>query len=41
MTGITYDPERDGKPLTAPLGLMEHCDENRKYTKLEMIYVKQ
>ena len=41
MTGVVYDPERDGKPLTAPLGLMEHADKDRRYTKLDMIYVKQ
>ena len=41
VTGITYDPERDGKPLTAPLGLMEHADQNRNYTKLDVVYVRQ
>lgn len=41
VTGVTYDPERDGKPLTAPLGLMEHADKDRNYTKLDVIYVKQ
>lgn len=41
VTGVVYDPERDGKPLTAPLGLMEHADKERRYTKLDMIYVKQ
>ncbi|MBQ7968076.1 MAG: DUF362 domain-containing protein [Bacteroidaceae bacterium] len=41
VTGVVYDPERDGKPLTAPLGLMEHADKDRRYTKLDMIYVKQ
>ncbi len=40
-SGTTYDPERDGKPLTAPLGIFEHCDSNRKYTKIDLQYVKQ
>ena len=31
----------DGKPLTAPLGLMEHADKNLKYSKLDVVYVKQ
>lgn len=39
-SGTTYDPERDGKPLTAPLGLFEHCDENRHYTQLDLQYRK-
>jgi hypothetical protein len=37
-SGTVYDPERDGKPLNAPLGLFEHCDANRHYTKLDMQY---
>lgn len=37
-SGATYDPERDGKPLTEPLGLFEHCDQNRHYTKLDLQY---
>ena len=41
VTGISYDPERDGKPLTAPLGLMENADKNLKYSKLDVVYVKQ
>ena len=41
VTGVTYDPERDGEPLTAPLGLMEHADKNLKYSKLDVVYVKQ
>ena len=41
VTGVVYDPERDGKPLTTPLGIMEHADKDRRYTKLNMIYVKQ
>lgn len=39
-SGTTYDPERDGTPLTKPLGLFEHADRDRKYTKLDMIYKK-
>lgn len=37
-SGATYDPERDGKPLTEPLGLFEHCDENRHYTTIDLQY---
>lgn len=37
-SGTTYDPERDGKPLTNPLGLFEHADRDRKYTKIDMVY---
>lgn len=37
-SGTTYDPERDGKPLTAPLGLFEHCNSDRKYTKIDLQY---
>lgn len=40
-TGVVYDPERDGQPLTAPLGRMEHADQNRRYTTLDVVYVKQ
>lgn len=42
ITGVVYDPEQDGNPLTEPLGLMEHWDNptNRKYTKLDLIYKK-
>lgn len=39
VSGTTYDPERDGKPITAPLGLMEHWNKDRKRTKLDMRYV--
>ena len=37
-SGTTY--MQDGKPLKKPLGLMEHCDKERKYKKLELIYKK-
>lgn len=37
-SGTVYDPERDGTPLTAPLGLFEHCDDNRRYTRLDLQY---
>ncbi len=40
VSGTTYDPERDGSPITAPLGLMEHWNKERKYTKLDMKYIK-
>lgn len=39
-SGITYDPERDGTTLTEPLGLFEHCDSQRRYTKLDLQYVE-
>ncbi len=39
VSGTTYDPERDGKPVTAPLGLMEHWNKEHKRTKLDMRYV--
>ena len=34
------DAEQDGKSLNKPLGLMERCDKDRKYSKLELIYKK-
>ena len=37
-SGAAY--KQDGKFLDKPLGLMEHCDKNRKYKKLELIYKK-
>jgi uncharacterized protein (DUF362 family) len=37
-SGTIYDPERDGQPLTAPLGLFEHADADRHYTKLDLQY---
>ena len=37
-SGVAY--KQDGKFLDKPLGLMEHCDKNRKYKKLELIYKK-
>ena len=37
-SGTTY--KQDGKPLEKPLGLMEHCDKEREYKKLELIYKK-
>lgn len=40
-SGTTYDPERDGKPLAAPLGLFEHCGPDRSYTAIDLQYVKQ
>ena len=35
-SGTVYDPERDGSVLTRPLGLFEHCDSQRKYTKIDL-----
>ena len=37
-SGTTY--KQDGKPVTKPLGLMEHCDKNRRYEKIDLIYKK-
>ncbi len=31
---------QDGQPLDKPLGLMEHCDKNRNYTKIDLKYKK-
>lgn len=41
-SGTTYDPERDGTPLSKPLGLFEHWNNpvERKYTKLDLVYKK-
>ena len=39
-SGTTYDPERDGNPLTEPLGLFEHCDQDRKYKKIDLQYIR-
>lgn len=43
VSEVVYDPEQDGKPLTSPLGLMEHWNNatERNYTKLDLIYVEQ
>jgi len=40
-SGIRYDPERDGQPLTAPLGLHEHWNENHQYQAIDLVYKKQ
>jgi len=42
VSGTVYDPERDGIPLAAPLGLMEHWNNavDRKYVKLDLRYLK-
>lgn len=42
VSGTVYDPERDGVPLTAPLGLMEHWNNaaERKYLELDLRYLK-
>lgn len=37
-SGTVYDPERDGTPLTAPLGLFEHGDKQHRYTKIDLQY---
>ena len=36
LSGTPYDPEGDGAPLTSPLGLLEHADSARSYTKLDL-----
>lgn len=40
VSGTTYDPEQDGTAITKPLGLMEHCDANRHYKKLDLRFVE-
>lgn len=37
-SGTTY--MQGGKPVEKPLGLMEHCDAQRKYTKIELIQIR-
>ena len=39
-SGVLYDPEQDGTPLDAPLGLQEHCDRSGKYISIDLIYTK-
>lgn len=39
-SGTTYDPEGDGTPLTQPLGLFEHCDSQRCYSKIDLQFVE-
>lgn len=39
-SGVKYDPERDGKPLTEPLGLHEHWNSKHEYTKIDLKYIK-
>ncbi len=31
---------QNGKPLTRPLGLFEHCDKQGRYTKIDLQYIK-
>ena len=38
-SGTVYK-HNGGAPLSEPLGLMEHCDRNGNYTKLDLIYKK-
>jgi hypothetical protein len=33
ISGVTYDPEQDGQPLTEPLGLHEHWNAAHEYTE--------
>ena len=37
-SGTEY--KQEGKALTKSLGLMEHCDKNRKYTKIDLKYIE-
>lgn len=37
-SGTVY--KQEGKPLTRPLGLFEHCDEEGRYTKIDLQRVK-
>ena len=41
ISGVTYDPEADGTPLSEPLGLHEHWNENHQYQAIDLIYKKQ
>lgn len=38
-SGTVYDPEADGSPLDAPLGLTEHWNADRKYSAIDLVYV--
>lgn len=37
-SGAVY--KTNGTPLDRPLGLFEHCNKERKYTKIDMVYKK-
>ena len=39
-SGVTYDPEQDGIPLSAPLGLHEHWGPDHTYTAIDLVYKK-
>ena len=39
-SGVAYDPEADGEPLSAPLGLHEHWNAAHTYTAVDLIYQK-
>ena len=39
-SGTVYDPEADGKPLDAPLGLTEHWNAKHEYKAIDLIYKK-
>ena len=39
-SGTVYDPEADGKPLAAPLGLTEHWNAKHEYKAIDLIYKK-
>ena len=38
ISGVTYDPEADGIPLSEPLGLHEHWNAQHEYTAIDLIY---
>ncbi len=42
-SGTVYDPERDGTPVTGSLGVVEHWNDEHKYSGkgIELIYVAQ
>ncbi len=40
ISGVTYDPEADGTPLSKPLGLHEHWNAEHRYTAIDLVYKK-
>lgn len=39
-SGTVYDPESDGTPLSAPLGLTEHWNSDHRYSAIDLQYVR-
>ena len=40
LSGVRYDPEADGVPLSEPLGLHEHWNADHQYTSIDLVYKK-